>query len=46
MSLLKIPIDFECEASEWDSNYGNHRNEIVIVFDWYEGHRGVCLNKN
>ena len=40
MSLLKLPIDFECEACEWYSDYGNHPNEIVIVFDWYEGHRG------
>ena len=46
MSLLKLPIDFECEACQWDSDYGNHPNEIVIAFDWYEGHRGVCLNKN
>ena len=30
MSLLKIPIDFECEACEWDSNYGNHRSVIFF----------------
>ena len=28
--LLKLPIDFECEDCEWDSNHGNHRSEIVI----------------
>ena len=24
-------------------NYGNHRSEIVIVFDLYEGHWGVIF---
>ena len=33
-SLLKLPIDFKCKNYEWDSDYGNHRNEIVIVFGW------------
>ena len=41
--LLKLPIDFECEDFEWDSDYDDHRGEIVIVFDWYEGHRGVIF---
>ena len=41
--LLKLPIDFKCEDCEWDSDYDNHRSEIVIVFDWYEGCRGVIL---
>ena len=43
MSLLKLPKDSECEDCEWDSDYGNHRSAIVIVLDWYEGHRGVIL---
>ena len=43
MSLLKLPIDFECEVCEWDSYYGNHPDEIVIVFDWYEEQRGVMF---
>ena len=43
ISLLKLPIDFECEACEWDSDYGNHRSEIVTVFDWYEEQRGVMF---
>ena len=34
MTLLKLPIDFKCENYEWDSDYGTHRNEIVIVFGW------------
>ena len=42
-SLLKLPKDSECEDCEWDSDYGNHRSAIVIVLDWYEGHRGVIL---
>ena len=41
--LLKLPIDFECEDFEWDSDYDDHRSEIVIVFDLYEGHRGVIF---
>ena len=42
-SLLKLSIDSECEDCGWDSDYGNHRSAIVIVLDWYEGHRGVIL---
>ena len=41
--LLKLPIDFECEDCEWDSDCDNHRSEIVIIFDWYEGHRGLIF---
>ena len=41
--LHKLPIDFECEDCEWDSDYVNHWSEIFIVFDWYEGHRGVIF---
>ena len=41
--LLKLPIDFKCEDCEWGSDYDNHRSEIVIVFDWYEGHGGVIF---
>ena len=39
-SVAQNPIDFECEDREWDSDYGNH---FIIVFDWYEGHRGVVF---
>ena len=42
-SLLEHPINFECDDYEWDSDYGNHRIEIVIVFDLYEGHWGVIF---
>ena len=42
-SLLKLPIDFECEDCEWDSDYGNHKSAVVIVFDLYKGHRGVIF---
>ena len=27
----------------WDSDYGNHKSAIVIVFDLYKGHRGVIF---
>ena len=27
--LLKLPIDFEGEDCDWDSDYDNHRSEIV-----------------
>ena len=43
---LNSLLTFECEDCEWDSDYDNHRNEIVIVFDWYNEHWGVILNKN
>ena len=36
-------LNFECDDYEWDSDYGNHRSEIVIVFDLYEGHWGVIF---
>ena len=42
-SLLKLRKDSECEDCEWDSDYGNYRSAIVIVLDWYEGHRGAIL---
>ena len=44
-SLLKLPKGSECEDCEWDSDYGNHQSAIVIVLDWYEGHRGVILEQ-
>ena len=28
--LLKLPIDFEGEDCDWDSDYDNHRSEIVV----------------
>ena len=42
-SLLKLPIDFEYEDYEWDSDYGNRQSVIVTVFDLYRGHRGVIF---
>ena len=42
-SLLKHTINFECDDYEWDSDYSNQRNEMVIVLYLYEGHRDVIF---